>query len=215
MGKRVIRSDNNSTSRPGIFSLLKPYAGIVILLIIMALLGSGINLLIPQIIAHGIDAFSTGHYDSRLIVIQFLIAASAIFIFTFLQNIIQTYASERVAKDLRTMLSDKISRQSYAYVLKSNPSKLLTNLTSDIDSVKMFVSMAFVTIISSVFVIAGTSILLILINWKLALTVISIVPVIGGAFFFVLRKVRVLFKKSRENIDSLNKIINESITGSA
>jgi ATP-binding cassette subfamily B protein len=215
MGKRVIRSDNNSTSRPGIFSLLKPYAGIVILLIIMALLGSGINLLIPQIIAHGIDAFSTGHYDSRLIVIQFLIAASAIFIFTFLQNIIQTYASERVAKDLRTKLSDKISRQSYAYVLKSNPSKLLTNLTSDIDSVKMFVSMAFVTIISSVFVIAGTSILLILINWKLALTVISIVPVIGGAFFFVLRKVRVLFKKSRENIDSLNKIINESITGSA
>ena len=87
---------------PGIFSLLKPYAGIVILLIIMALLGSGINLLIPKIIARGIDAFSAGHYDGRLIVIQFLIAASSIFIFTFLQNIIQTYASERVAKDLRT-----------------------------------------------------------------------------------------------------------------
>jgi len=215
MGKPVIRSDKDPIPRPGIFSLLKPYAGIVILLIIMALLGSGINLLIPKIIARGIDAFSGGHYDGRLLVIQFLIAASAIFIFTFLQNIIQTYASEKVAKDLRTKLSDKISRQSYAYVLKSNPSKLLTNLTSDIDSVKMFVSMAFVTIISSVFVIAGTSILLILINWKLALTVISIVPVIGGAFFIVLRKVRVLFKKSRENIDSLNKIINESITGSA
>ena len=36
MGKPVIRSDKNSTSRPGIFSLLKPYGGIVILLIIMA-----------------------------------------------------------------------------------------------------------------------------------------------------------------------------------
>ena len=215
MGKPVLRSDKSTNSGPGVFSLLKPYAGIVFLLIIMALLGSGINLLIPKIIARGIDSFSGGHYDGSLIVIQFLIAASAIFFFTFLQNIIQTYASEKVAKDLRTKLSDKISRQSYAYVLKSNPSKLLTNLTSDIDSVKMFVSQAFVTIISSVFVIAGTSILLILINWKLALTVISIVPVIGGAFFIVLRKVRVLFKKSRENIDSLNKIINESITGSA
>ena len=112
-------------------------------------------------------------------------------------------------------LSDKISRQSYAYILKSNPSKLLTNLTSDIDSVKMFVSQAFVTIVSSVFVIAGTSILLIMINWKLALAVISIVPIIGGAFFIVFRKVRVLFRRSRENIDSLNKIINESIMGSA
>jgi len=187
----------------------------VIILIIMALLGSGINMLIPKIIAHGIDTFSTNKFNSRSVIIQFLVAGTLIFIFTFLQNIIQTYASERVAKDLRTQLSDKISRQSYAFVLKSNPSKLLTNLTSDIDSVKMFVSMAFVTIISSVFVIAGTSVLLILINWKLALAVISIVPVIGGAFFIVLRKVRVLFKRGREVIDSLNKIINESIMGSA
>ena len=215
MDKVISQSANNRKSKPSVFSLLRPYSGIVILLIIMALLGSGINMLIPKIIAHGIDAFTSKHFEMGAVIIQFLAAGVAIFIFTFLQNIIQTYASERVAKDLRTKLSDKISRQSYSYILKSNPSKLLTNLTSDIDSVKMFVSQAFVTIISSVFVIAGTSVLLILINWKLALAVISIVPVIGGAFFIVLRKVRVLFKKGREVIDALNKIINESIMGSA
>jgi len=215
MDKPVFLTSKDKIIKPNIFSLLKPYSGIVILLIIMALLGSGINMLIPKIIAHGIDAFSSKHFDMGSVVIQFLSAAGAIFIFTFLQNIFQTYASEKVAKDLRTQLSDKISRQSYAYVLKSNPSKLLTNLTSDIDSVKMFVSQAFVTIISSVFVIAGTSVFLILINWKLALAVISIVPVIGGTFFIVLRKVIVLFKRGREVIDSLNKIINESILGSA
>jgi len=181
----------------------------------MALLGSGINILIPKIIAHAIDSFSANQYNFGSVIIQFLAAAVSIFIFTFLQNIIQTYTSEKVAKDMRTKLSNKISGQSFAFVLKSNPSKLLTNLTSDIDSVKMFVSMAFVTIISSVFVIVGTAVLLILINWKLALAVISIVPVIGGAFFFVLRRVRVLFKRGREVIDSLNKIINESIMGSA
>jgi ATP-binding cassette subfamily B protein len=181
----------------------------------MALLGSGINMLIPKIIAHGIDSFSAKKFDLESVIFQFLLAASLIFLFTFLQNILQTYTSERVGRDLRTRLSDKISRQTYAFVLKSNPSKLLTNLTSDIDSVKMFVSMAFVTIISSVFVIVGTSVLLVLINWKLALAVISIVPVIGGAFFFVLKKVRVLFRKGREVIDSLNRIINESIMGSA
>ena len=215
MDKSISRSTNSRTPKPSVFSLLKSYSGIVILLIIMALMGSAINMLIPKIIAHGIDAFSSKQFDMESIIIEFLAAAAAIFIFTFFQNILQTYASERVARDLRTRLSEKISRQSYAYVLKSNPSKLLTNLTSDIDSVKMFVSQAFVTIISSAFVIIGTSVLLILINWKLALAVISIVPVIGSAFFIVLRKVRVLFKRSRENIDMLNKIINESIMGSA
>jgi len=215
MDKSITPAANKKTSKPGIFSLLKPYSGMVTILIIMALLGSGINMLIPKIIAHGIDSFSANKYNLRSVIFQFLLASSSIFVFTFLQNIIQTYASERVGKDLRSRLSDKISQQSYVFVLKSNPSKLLTNLTSDIDSVKMFVSMAFVTIISSVFVIAGTSVLLIQINWKLALAVISIVPVIGGAFFIVLKKVRVLFKKGREVIDSLNRIINESIMGSA
>jgi ATP-binding cassette subfamily B protein len=215
MGDPKIRSENHAAKKPGIFSLLKPYSGSVILLIIMALLGSAINLLIPKIISHGIDSFSTKSLVFSHIILQFCLAAAGIFLFTFLQNIIQTYTSEKVAKDLRSRLSDKISRQSYNYIIKSNPSKLLTNLTSDSDSVKMFVSQAFVTIISSVFVIAGASVLLISINWKLALMVISIVPVIGGTFFFVFRKVRVLFKQSRENIDSLNKIINESIMGSA
>jgi ATP-binding cassette subfamily B protein len=215
MDKAVSKPSKDKIPKPSIFGLLKPYTGMVIILIIMALLGSGINMLIPKIIAHGIDSFSANKFDLGSAIFQFLLASSLIFLFTFFQNILQTYTSERVGKDLRTRLSDKISRQSYAFVLKSNPSKLLTNLTSDIDSIKMFVSMAFVTIISSVFVIVGTAILLIFINWKLALAVISIVPVIGGAFFIVLKKVRVLFKKGREVIDSLNRIINESIMGSA
>jgi len=199
----------------GLFSLLKQYKGVVSIMIIMALAGSGTNMLIPKIIAHAIDAFSANDFKPWPVVTEFLIATVAIFVFTFLQSLAQTYTSEKVAKDLRTRLTNKISQQSYTFILKSNPSKLLTNLTSDTDSIKMFVSQAFVTIISSFFVVVGTSVLLITINWKLAITVISIVPVIAITFFIVLRKVRVLFRRSREIIDSLNRIINESIIGSA
>jgi ATP-binding cassette, subfamily B, bacterial len=206
---------NDKMKNPGIFRVLKSYSGRVALLVVMALGGSAVNMIIPKIIARGIDAFSAGSFNFGNVVLQFVAASVAIFVFTFLQNIFQTYTSEKVARDLRTELSEKISRQSYAFVLKSNPSKLLTNLTSDIDSVKMFVSQAFVTIISSVFVLVGTSVLLIIINWKLALAVIAIVPVIAGAFYIVFTRVKVLFKKSRENVDALNKIINESIMGSA
>ena len=51
MGKPSRQSSKDTIQGPGIFSLLKPYSGIVTLLIIMALLGSGINMLIPKIIA--------------------------------------------------------------------------------------------------------------------------------------------------------------------
>jgi ATP-binding cassette subfamily B protein len=201
--------------KPNIFSILRPYLGMIVLLIICALLSNGVNLLIPKIISHGIDSFTSGHFILKTIVVEFVTAALIIFIFTYLQSIFQVFASERVAKDIRAQLSDKISRQNYNYIQKANPSKLLTNLTSDIDSIKLFVSQAIVSIASSVFIIIGACILLLTINWKLALPVIAIIPIIGGTFFIIFRKVKVLFKRGREVIDWLNKVINESILGSA
>jgi len=201
--------------KPNIFSVLKPYKLMIYSLIGFALLSNGVNLVIPKLISHGIDDFSKGTFSYQRLIIEFLAAALIIFVFTFLQGILQTYASERVARDLRTKLADKISRQSYAFIQQANPSKLLTNLTSDIDSVKLFVSMAVVSLASSIFIIIGASFLLFYINWKLALSVLTIIPIISISFYMVFRKVRVLFKKSREVIDWLNKVISESILGAA
>ena len=203
------------TKKSSIFSILGSYKGMIIFLVIFALLSNGINLLIPKIIAQSIDNFNKGHLDISYMLREFCVAAILIFIFTYLQSIVQTYASERVASDLRLKLSARISAQSYSAVERADPSKLLTNLTSDADSVKLFVSQAIASIASSIFIIIGASILLLNINWKLALTVIAIIPLIGGSFFYVLSKVRILFKKSREVIDWLNKVINETIMGSA
>ena len=215
MDKSTPKDTGGKPAKPSVFSLLKPYRGMVALLILFALLSNGVNLLVPQIISHGIDSFTAGQFSLKTVITEFLSAAFVIFFFTYLQSIVQTYSSERVARDLRTRLSDKISRQSYSFILKTNPSKLLTNLTSDVDSIKMFVSMAVATIFSSIFMIVGTCVLLLTINYKLALLIIAIIPIIGGAFAFILRKARVLFKRSREIIDWLNKVINESIMGSA
>lgn len=195
--------------------LLKPYKGLIFLLLVFALISNGVNLLLPKIVANGIDAYTNGTFDLQGILLKFSVAILFVFLFTFLQSIIQTYASEKVARDLRTKLADQISRQSNAYIEQSNPSKLLTNLTADVDSIKVFIAQAIVSITSSIFIIIGATILLLTINWKLALAIIAIIPIIGITFFLVIRKVSTLFKQSREVIDWLNKVINESILGAA
>ena len=210
-----MKEKTKAVKKPSIFSLLKPYKKLISFLIFFALLSNGINLILPKIISYGIDSYSAGDFDMERIVIYFAIAIVLVFIFTYLQSIVQTYASEKVARDLRSRLSGQISRQSHAFVIEANPAKLLTNLTADVDSIKMFVSQAIVSIASSVFLIVGASILLLSINWKLALVIIAIIPIIGFTFYFVLQKVKVLFKESREVIDWLNKVISESIMGSA
>jgi ATP-binding cassette, subfamily B, bacterial len=214
MGKKSAPSNKTIQKKSGLFSLLKPYRSMLALLIFFALLSNGINLVLPKIIANGIDAYPS-HYVLKTILFEFLLAAVIIFIFTFLQNIVQTYASEKVARDIRSRLASKISTQDYAFIEQSNASKLLTNLTSDVDSIKMFVSQAIVSIASSLIIIIGACIMLFTIDWKLALAIVAIIPIIGGTFFFVLKKVRAIYMNSRKIIDRLNKVINESILGSA
>ena len=213
--KDTSKNPNGKPKGPNIFGVLKPYKLMIFGLILFALLSNGVNLIIPKIISHSIDDFSTGSFSFNKIIVEFLVASLIIFIFTILQGILQTYASEQVARDLRTKLTDKISRQHYSFIQQSNPSKLLTNLTSDVDSVKMFVSMAVVNLASSIFIVIGASVLLLTIDWKLALNVLVVIPVIITAFAIVFGRLSSLFKKSREVVDRLNKVINESIIAAA
>ena len=97
------------TQKPSIFKLLKPYSGMISALLFFALLSNGLNLVIPKLIQAGIDDFTNGVWNMRKIVTWFSAAAILIFILTYVQSIIQTFASEKVARDLRNNLSSKIS----------------------------------------------------------------------------------------------------------
>ncbi len=210
--------ERGGTKRPpsnGLFLLLKPYRLMVAGLLGLTIVANSLNLVVPKLIARAIDTYTRTNAIPTSITTLFLIVAVLVFCLTYLQSIVQTYASERVAKDLRTKLATKISVQSYAYVEKVTPAKLLTNLTSDVDAVKLFVSQAIASILASIFLIIGASILLLSINWRLGLCVLAVIPVIGGTFAFALSKVRKLFKKGQEAIDWLNRVINESILGSS
>ena len=202
-------------AQPSLFGLLARYKLLIGGLVVLTIASNGFGLAVPKIISSAIDTYTHGTFVLNTLIIEFFIVAVCIFIFTYLQNIVQVYASERVARDLRNDLSTAISKQSSIYVDHVGPNKLLTNLTSDIDAVKTFVSMAIASLISSLFLIIGASALLLLINWKLALAVLAVVPVIAGTFYYVLQQVRRLFRKSQEAIDWLNSVINESILGAA
>jgi len=200
---------------PNLFALLTPYRPLVVALVVLTILGNGLNLVIPWLIARAIDTFGTPQFVLNTLIVEFSAIAFGIFFFGYLQTVVQIHASERVARDLRTKVVNKISVQDHAFIQDATPAKLLTNLTSDADAVKSFVALAVPSMISSVFLIIGASILLISVDWKLALGVLAVLPVIGVTFAIVLGKVRNLFMKSQQAVDWLNKVINESILGAA
>src|SRR4051812_13076300 len=86
--------------RPNLFSLLGPYAPLIAALVALTILGNGLNLLVPRLIGRAIDGYSEQRPILTGLVLELLFVALGIFFFSYLQNVTQTYASERVARDL-------------------------------------------------------------------------------------------------------------------
>lgn len=184
-------------------------------LLVLGLVSNAANLILPSLIGQGINLYTSHHGLPDFLLAEFLATTVVVGLLSSLQSLVQAYTSEKVARDLRSELSEKVSRQSYAFILERDPARLLTNFTSDIDNVKLFVSQVISGLISSAVVLVGASILLVRLNWKLGLAVLTIVPLIAVTFALVLRRVKPLFKQATAALDSLNKVIEKSIVGAA
>ena len=200
---------------PSLWPLLAPYKGQMAILIVLTAAGNALNLFVPKVVADAIDAFTAGHLDLTASLIALAALAVGTFLFGNLQNVVQTVASERVARDLRSRLAEVVSRQTYAAIETMTPAKLLTNFTSDVDAIKTFVAQAAPTLISSVFVIVGASGLLLWLNWELALPVLAVLPLIAVSFFLLMSRVRKLFGQIQGIVDVMNRVLTETIVGAA
>jgi len=198
-----------------LLKLLQEYPKSVFFLTISVFVANIFYLIVPKFISTGIDSYAEGQLVGATFYFQFTLVAIGMFVFTYIQSILETYLSEKASYNLRNKLANKISSLSYKQIEDQTTSKLLTNFTSDIEAIKDFLSFAVGIIIFSVVVIIGSAGLLLSINWKLALAVLLIVPLIGVIFGILFSKLGPLFKKTQEIIDGFNTIIGQSVVGAA
>ncbi|MFA6007772.1 MAG: ABC transporter ATP-binding protein [Candidatus Shapirobacteria bacterium] len=198
-----------------LFKLARPYLGFILLILAASLVANGLNLFLPKVVAQTIDTFRSSNSIPVTFIRNFSLIIVFIFIFSTIQSLLQTYLSEKFARDLREKLITKISNQPYLFINQFTSEKLLTNLTADVDNIKQVVAQALIQIFASVITIVGATVLLLSINWRLALIVLTIIPLIVAIFTFIFSKIRKYFLRSQAIIDKLNKVINESIIASS
>ncbi len=194
---------------------IKPYWGWLIFLLLLVVVNNGLSLWIPKITSGAIDSFTSKNFNLAVVTSKMVSVSTVIFIFAVCQSFLQTYLSEKVAKDIRKRLVDKISEQDFSFVNQMTAEKLLTIMTSDVDNVKQAISMGLVQMLASVILFIGSAAMLLSINVKLALMILAMIPVIAFIFFTLFKKIRSFFKRAQEVLDRLNKVIRESIVASA
>ena len=70
-----------------LLALLKPYRGLVAMLVALTILGNSLNLVVPKLISNTIDAWTQGQFVLSLIVEQFLLVAILVFLLTYAQTV--------------------------------------------------------------------------------------------------------------------------------
>ncbi|MCA9380813.1 ABC transporter ATP-binding protein [Candidatus Dojkabacteria bacterium] len=198
-----------------LLSFLKDYKVLIFLVITLSLLVNGLSLLLPKLNERIIDSLQNGTYDKNEALTLFGILTAGILVFSIIQNILGSITSEKIAADLRTQVINKISKQSFTYINKVTTSKLLTNLIADVDAVKMFINQGIIIAFAAVVQLIGSIILLLSINWQLAIPIILTIPVLLVSFGVIFSRIEKYFTLSQEIIDKLNSVINENVTGSA
>jgi len=200
---------------PSLFGLMARRKGLLGALTLFSVASTGLTLFQPWLIGRAIDAYQAGTFDLASTSLIFCGVSVLIALTLYASGIFERLSGEGVARDLRREVMDQVSRQDFAYLTRVTPGKLLTNLTSDAQAVKMFASQAAAVLIASVFMIVGAAVLMFLLDWKLTLAVLTVVPLIGGTFALIFGKIGALFGAAQKLQDILNRVITESITGAA
>ena len=134
-------------------------------------------------------------------------------VFAFLQGVFAARTAQGIAYDLRNQLYAKIQSLSFSYHDRAQTGQLLTRATSDVDTVRMFVGMGFIHLLSSILMMIGSIVLLFATDWQLALIMLVLVPLTFGTFGFFASRARPLFMKIQQRLGELNTVLQENLVG--
>src|SRR5215210_6089959 len=179
------------------------------------LLASAASLVTPQLIAYAIDD-GIAQRSLRIILLAVGGLAGAALLrglFTFLQGYLSERASQGVAYDLRNDLFAKIERLGFGYYDRMETGQLVTRLTSDVEQIRTFAGSGAVQMAAAVVMLVGTTTLLLVIDWQLALVALAIVPVIFVLLLRFVRRIGPLFRGVQQTLGRLNSVLQEDLAG--
>ncbi|MFC2038380.1 ABC transporter ATP-binding protein [Chloroflexota bacterium] len=129
----------------------------------------------------------------------------------------QTYLSQTVSQktsyDIRNSIYERLQRLSFAYHDQAQTGQLMSRATVDVEAIRMFFSMGILGITQMVIMLIAISVILFMMDWKLALLTLVFMPVIGWRAIVFSSRLRPIWMKIQELMAALGTILEESLTG--
>jgi ATP-binding cassette subfamily B protein len=183
--------------------------------LVSLLLVTAANLAAPQLMRLAIDTgIARGRSNAVVWAVLGLLAVAVVRgVFTFLQGFLAERASQGVAYDLRDALFARIQRLSFSYHDRVETGQLLTRVTNDVEQIRTLAGTGIVQLAAAITMLAGSVVLLILINWRLALVSLTTVPAMFVLLLRFVRRIGPMFGRVQATLGRLNSILQENLAG--
>ncbi|MBT8230832.1 MAG: ABC transporter ATP-binding protein, partial [Bacteroidia bacterium] len=198
-----------------VLKLAKPYKGLFILSITLAIFLAPISNIRPYLIGMMVDdcIFASDHeclLRMAGIFLLFVIAAA------FLRYVFIYYSSvlgQSVIKDLRVYVFEHVTKLKLRFFDQTPIGRLTTRTINDVEAINNIFTQGVLTMLADILGIFAVIGFMLLDSWRLTLICLATLPLMILATYIFKEKVKVSFQRVRNEISKMNSFLQEQITG--
>jgi ATP-binding cassette subfamily B protein len=198
-----------------LLGLARPYPTRTALAIVTLVAYTGVALLPPYLSKLAVDdGIEPGDLDTlTLIVVAFLAAGVAAFALSGAQTYYTGWVGERALADLRIRLFAHLQRLSLGYYERNRTGAIVSRMTNDVEALDQLVTDGISSLVQNSLVLVGTVVVLFLLDWRLALATLIVLPLMGLATAWFRSRSNHAYKRVRERLGIVTATLAEDISG--
>jgi ATP-binding cassette subfamily B multidrug efflux pump len=173
------------------------------------------SVLSPYILINTVDDYilskdKVGLLNYTLLMLGILLIEVLLqFIFIYFAN----WVGQHIIRDIRAKIFRHILQFKMTYFDNNSVGKLVTRVVSDIETIAAFFSNGVFTILSDILKMFAVTIVMLILNWKLALITLAILPILVYATKLFQVAIKATFQEVRNQVANLNSFVQERVTG--
>jgi ATP-binding cassette subfamily B protein len=195
--------------------LARPYPGRTALALATLVAYTGVALLPPYLSKLAVDdGIQQGDLHAlSLIVLAFIAAGTAAFALSSAQTYFTGWVGERALADLRIQLFDHLQRLSLGYYERNRTGAIVSRITNDVEALDLLVTDGISSLVQNTLVLAGTVVVLFLLDWRLALATLLVLPLMALATAWFRSRSNHAYRRVRERLGLVTATLAEDISG--
>ena len=147
------------------------------------------------------------------IVVAFVVAGLATFGLSATQTYLTGWVGERALADLRDMIFSQLQRLSLGYFERNRTGAIISRITNDVEALDTLVTDGVTSLIQNLLLLVGTAVVLFLLDWRLALATLLVLPLMALATLWFRVRSNRAYRRVRERIGLVTATLAEDISG--